>query len=322
VPTLGIVIPTLDRADVLRRALAHLGRQRGMLDEFEVVVVHSKAADADALEEALARQPYAARRLLSPRADASSQRNLGWRALTTRLVLFMGEDILASPTLVTAHLEAHARWRQAEVGVLGRVRWAGRPRPTVFMRWLEHGIQFDFRGLGPGAEAGWWRFYTANVSVKREMLERVGGFDAERFPFLYEDLDLAARMAEHGFSLRYHPDALAEHLHPQSLADWRQRVRLIAAAERRFCERHPHAKPYFHDVFAEALASGQASGRGALLAGLVSPRMPWIGGRVWASVDMWNRQQLAPEFMTAWDAADAGFDPKASDLPVSAGPRP
>ena len=37
---------------------------------------------------------------------------------------------------------------------------------------------------------------------------------------------------EHGFRLIYEPRAMAEHLHPQTLRDWQQRVWRIAASER------------------------------------------------------------------------------------------
>jgi hypothetical protein len=229
--------------------------------------------------------------------------------------LFLDDDVLALPGLVAAHLAAHDREPAADVGVLGHVRWARRPRPTAFMRWLDDGIQFDFRGLAPGADAGWWRFYTANASVKRTMLERVGGFDEERFPFGYEDLDLAARMADHGFRLRYEPDALAEHVHPQTIEDWRERVSRIAASERRFCERHPQARPYFRELFTEAVNAPPARGHGARLAGVIPRGVPWLGPRVWASFDMWHRQQLAGPFLAAWEAAGAHADDRASGPP-------
>ena len=37
------------------------------------------------------------------------------------------------------------------------------------MEWLDDGVQFDY-GRIEGTEAGWWHFYTANVSVKRVLL--------------------------------------------------------------------------------------------------------------------------------------------------------
>jgi GT2 family glycosyltransferase len=308
---LGIVIPTVGRVEILERTLDHLARQRVGSDLFEVALVHGEGSDTDALEAMVAGLPYRVHRLSSSASDASSQRNVGWRALSTALILFLGDDILASPRLIAAHLEAHRRHAGLEVGVLGHVRWSRRPRPTPFMRWLEHGIQFDYRGLRPGQEAHWWRFYTANASVKRELLERVNGFDAEHFPFGYEDLDLGARMADHGFRLIYEPAATAEHLHPQTLEDWRQRVWRIAVSERAFCDRHPGTRPYFWNLFAEAAAHPPARRRGARLAKVVPPGLPWLGPRTWASYDLWNRQQLAPAFLEAWETAGSAVDPEA-----------
>lgn len=299
---LAIVIPTLGRPQQLARALGHLERQSGELGRFEVVVVHGDQ-DAEAVLRAMGRRAFKARRLTSSDTSASAQRNTGWRSVSAPLVLFLDDDVLASPALVGSHLQAHARRPEAEVGVLGLVRWAPKPRPTAFMRWLEQGIQFDFRGLEPGADAAWWRFYTANASVKRVLLERVGGFDEANFPFGYEDLDLGARMAEHGFQLVYEPAAVAEHLHPQTLEDWRGRVRRIARSERRFCERHPGMPAYFHGLFSDAAAHPAARGWGARLAPVIPRQLPWIGPRVWVSFDMWHRQQLAGPFLAAWDAA-------------------
>jgi glycosyltransferase involved in cell wall biosynthesis len=305
VPELGIVIPTRGRRlGTLRRALRRLERQRGGAGRFEVVVaLDGVAPGPDPIEALIAQRPYPARVVRGGRPGASAARNAGWQAVSAPIVLFLDDDVLATGGLVAAHLDAHAASPDSALGVAGHVRWSRWPPPTPFMRWLDDGIQFDFRGLAPEAEVGWWHFYTANGSVARTMLERVEGFDETRFPFGYEDLDLAARMADHGFRLRYVPAALAEHVHFQTLADWRVRVGRIAAAERRFCSRHPGARAYFRDLFAEALSRPPARGGGARLAWVVPRRAPWLGPRVWASFDLWHRQQLAPGFLAAWQQA-------------------
>ena len=164
---LAIVIPTLGRPQQLARALGHLERQSGQLGRFEVVVVHGERGCGSGDRARSVGGPLRLRRLTSSDTSASAQRNAGWRSVSAPLVLFLDDDVLASPDLVAAHLRAHARRPESEVGVLGLVRWAPKPRPTAFMQWLEQGIQFDFRGLQPGADAAWWRFYTANASVKR-----------------------------------------------------------------------------------------------------------------------------------------------------------
>ena len=311
-----LVIPTLGRPAQLRRVLDHLDRQTAAADSFAVIVVaDAKDTDTDALDEAVAGRAYATRRLQASRPGASAARNTGWREVTTPLVLFTDDDVFSEPQFVAEHLEWHRRHPEEAVGVLGRLRWADELEVTPFMRWVERGIHFDFDAI-EGTEAGWGRFYTANASVKRSLVEKVGGFDEEGIPFLYEDLDLAIRMHDAvGFRLLYNRDAVAEHLHRMDLGTWKERVRRIAVSERAFVRKHPQVPPYFHDLFANALAAPPAKGRGAKLARWIGPDFPVLGERVWRSADAVWRQALAVPFMEAWEAdarSERGTQPSGS----------
>lgn len=312
---ISVVIPTVGR-DVLRRALRHLEAQEGLAaGDMEVVVVEDPGGAAEgSAAMAATGSGLEVRTVRAGRPGASAARNDGFRVAAAPLVLFIGDDILASPRLVAEHLAAHGRHPAAEVGVLGRVDWASELRPTVFMRWLERGVQFDFDTIR-GEEAGWWRLYTANCSVKRSMLEAVGGFDEETFPFLYEDLDLGKRMSdERGFRLLYEPRAHGEHLHPVTPAEWARRAAAIAPMEHRFVRRHEGFEPYFLNLFRAAAEAPPARGVLARLAPIVGPRVPWIGPRVWASVDRRYTQQLAPAFLHAWPDS-AGSVPSMTRKP-------
>ena len=185
------------------------------------------------------------------------------------------------------------------MGLLGPVRWADELRPTPLMEWLDDGVQFDY-GRIEGTEAGWWHFYTANVSVKRVLLERSGGFDARRFPYLYEDLDLAYRLSRDGFRLRYDPDARAEHLVAPTLAQWRARMPVLARAERAFVERHPELPPYFHDRFAAVLARPASRGLTGRLQRAIPLGLPWLGPRAWVSAKERAARQVAQAYLAAW----------------------
>ena len=309
-PRLSVVIPTLARHDRLARALDRLEDQRGG-HELEVIVVEdARAADGERVERATHGRAYPVRRLQATIEGASAARNLGWRAAASDLILFIGDDILASSQLVHQHVAWHERHPSSNVGVLGHVRWARRPRPTTFMRWLDRGIQTDYGSIR-GDRAGWWHLYTTNVSLKRSMLEAVGGFD-ESQPFLYEDLDLGKRMAEHGFSLLYNAAAWAEHLHPTTLEDWRRRMAMAAVAEHRFVTRHPELPAYFHEMFSEAAAAPPARGLAARLARVVPPGVPVLGARVWGSVDRMYRQELALKSWAAAERASGGTDQEGS----------
>ncbi len=296
-PAVSVVIPTLARDPArLRRALDALARQVEIAPEqIEVLVV----LDATAGEASEVARPT--RVLRAGAAGASAARNAGWRAAEAGIVLFIGDDIIAGEGLVAEHLRLHSRHPEDQFAVLGHVCWAEELRVTAFMRWLERGFQFDFGSI-EGSEAGWRRFYTANVSVKRALLARVNGFD-EQLPFLYEDLDLGRRLDAIGMRLRYAPAATAERLHPGSVQDWRARMGAVARAERRFCAKHPDIPPNFRVRLAEARRFAPGRGWGAAAARFVGPDVAWLGPRVWDRADIWFRQQLADAFEEGWEQA-------------------
>jgi GT2 family glycosyltransferase len=298
-----VVIPTLGRHELLGGVLDRLERQSVGSSAFEVVVVaDARASGVDRIRSLAASRPYPARALVAARAGASAARNHGWGAAQAPLVLFLGDDVLPGEALVAEHLDWHTRHPDPGTGVLGHVEWSRELRVTPFMRWLEQGIQSSYATID-GREAGWWHFYTTNASLKRELLDRAGGFD-EEIPFLYEDTDLAKRMHSLGFRLLYNSAARAEHHHPSTLEDWRGRMALIAAAEHRFCRKHPDSDPYFLNLFREAQRRPRATTAGARLARYVPRRFPWLGTRVWASARGHYLQELAPAFMEAWAAAE------------------
>jgi len=307
---LSVVIPTYRRRDALPRALDALDRQTVSPDRFEVIVVDDPVEDDSAAVAALVEpdsRPYALRHLHREARGVSPARNAGWRAAEGRLVMFIGDDILLRPDALAEHLSVHARHPEDEAGVLGRVEWAGELTVTPFMRWLEHGIQFDYESLH-GAEAPWTHFYTANISLKRVMLERIGGFDEERFPFLYEDLDVGRRLSVHGFRLLYHPAALGEHLHQTGIAEWRRRMAATAPAERRRVEAYPDMPAWFHGIFEAAERRRHVPAPLGSVAARVPARIPLIGPRAAMVADLHYKQELAPAFLAAWRAAAQSRD--------------
>ena len=304
-PQLSVVIPTLRRYDCLGRVLDALEHQTVGTDVFEVIVVADAAEPRpDLVDDAMAGRRFPARRLQAERVGASAARNVGWRAASADLVLFLDDDIQPEERLIREHLRWHGRYPADIVGVIGRVRWARNLRVTPFMHWLDHGVQFDFSSIR-GIDAGWGRFYTANASVKRGLLDGVGGFDEERLPYLYEDLDLALRMSAHGFRVLYNRAAVGFHLQPASIERWRQRLPVLARAEHAFCTKYPDVPAYFHERFSAAHGRPPAHGRLARLVRVIPRRTPVIGRAVWRSADAYFGQALAETFLAAWMQAES-----------------
>lgn len=298
-PALSVVIPTYRRADVLERTLDHL---EGHADSHIEVLVVDDADDDDvaAVAQAVraARRPFPCTVLHRHAPGVAAARNAGWRAARAPLILFLGDDILADPGLVEAHLAAHARRPAVADAVLGHVRWAAELRVTAFMEFLEEGAQFDYAHMRAG-DAGWGRLYTSNVSFKRELLAAVDGFD-EAFTFGYEDLELGRRLHDHGLRLRYEPTLGAEHLHPTTLAAWERRMAAAAPAERAMVAKHPDVAPYFHDALS-AWRGRRTSARAARLVDAVPARLPVVGPRVHAAARAHWKATLADAFFAGWD---------------------
>lgn len=230
---LSVVVPTFQRAALLDRCLTAL-TVAGAGRAYEVVVVDDGSTDStgDVLDRHLGRLPMTA--LRQPRnAGPAAARNRGLSEARGRLVLFVDDDVVAAPDLLSAHLALHQAAGDEHLAVLGRVDWHPDLTVTPFMRWLDRsGLQFAYDTWlqeGPVVPP-YAAFYTANLSLPRRLLEEVGGFD-ERFPFpAYEDMELAHRLTARGLRMVYRPHALAWHARPIDLATFRRRMAMVSAS--------------------------------------------------------------------------------------------
>ncbi len=297
-----VVIGTLGNYQGLARVLADYERQTVPPGTFDLVVVADAAEpDIASVEEAVGSRAYPLRLMRGRRPGLSANRNRALDEPLAGLVLFTDNDTLPTPVLLSEHLAWHGRNPESEVAVLGHVRWARELTVTPFMKWLDHGIQFDYPNI-EGVEAGWGRFYGANVSLKTSFARSVGGFDEERLPYLYDDLDFGYRASKLGMRLLYNREAAVEHLREIDLEYFRARMDRVARAERSFVRKHPEVPPHFYNLYSRALELPEARGRGVKLIGWLPRRFPLLGRRAWISADLWFRQQVARQFLDAWEA--------------------
>jgi GT2 family glycosyltransferase len=304
-PEISVVISTLGNYSGLARVLDGYEQQDAPPGSFEVLVVTDLAdPEPDRVEELVRDRPYPVRRLTGHRRGLSANRNTGVAAASAPLVMFTDNDTIPCRRLISEHLSWHRRYPEEEVGVIGFVRWAREIKVTPFMRWLDYGIQFDYPNIH-GIEAGWGRFYGANSSAKRSFVERVGGYDEVRLPYLYEDLDFGYRASKLGFRVLYNRRAEVEHLREMDLAFWQQKVGRLARVEKEFVRKHPEIPAYFHDLFSDAAGLPEAKGRGRAMLGLIPRGFPWLGPYVWKSADIYYRQALAAGFLEAWESEEA-----------------
>jgi glycosyltransferase involved in cell wall biosynthesis len=240
---ISVVIPTRGRAAELRATLEALARQRPPRGGFEVVVVsdgHDRRTAA-VLERPSASASVPVVAAETHGAGPAAARNAGIALATGELILFLGDDTAPlGDDLVLRHAELHAG-TPPTYAVLGRVAWDESKRAaTPFMHWLsESGRQFAFDRMIAGPVPASRHFYSAHVSLKRDLLRAVGGFD-ERFPFAaVEDLELGVRLDAAGLELDYHPELVVAHDHPTTLAESLLRAERVGRSAALYGTLHP-----------------------------------------------------------------------------------
>lgn len=230
-PALAVVIPTYRRPELLEQCIEGLRGQDVAASDFEVVVVDDASGpDTVAVLQRAAASTPNLRWASQPRnRGPAAARNRAVAMSSAPLLLFLDDDIVASPSLVRTHLELHTGMPET-YGVVGHVEWLPSLHVTGFMRWLDGvPLQFAFAQMTEGKQADpSGAFYTCNVSITRRLFDAAGGFD-ERFPFAaYEDKEFALRLIERGFELDYRRAPLAWNSRPITLEQFCARMKLAA----------------------------------------------------------------------------------------------
>ena len=192
----SIVIPTYNRKDLLRRCLAAATNQD--YPDYEVIVVDDGSTDGTG--EMVQREfPQVRYIRQEPNRGPAAARNRGIEAATGEIIAFTDDD--CEPPLDWLSELAAGFERYLEAGAVGGIQEA--PKAVQQHNLLARYEQFLTRRVygvgehpvvGRPAPGG-----TNNLAVRRDLLQRLGGFD-ETFPVAAgEDADLLHRLADLGY---------------------------------------------------------------------------------------------------------------------------
>jgi len=188
----SIVIPTLNRSDMLDRALSSVSKQTD--PDCEIVVVDDGSSEDEAARIAASVAATSrARLVVQPRnGGASCARNAGVAASTGEVVAFLDSDDWWMPERLSRHRalfldpQVVASYNSAKVsrlGVIEKNEWVGRPPPS---------------GFAPAISLAGWNYIggCSLMCVRRTAFDAVGGFDT-KLPAA-EDWDLWIKIAQLG----------------------------------------------------------------------------------------------------------------------------
>ena len=211
-PTLSIIVPTLNRGPVFRRTVGHVLDQS--FTDFELIVVDQSDQPERANNEAFlrAKGDTRLRYIQVPRKNLPNARNEGLALARGQIILFLDDDVvLLGDDFLDAHVDAYA---DASVGgVTGRTieRWLRSNSADTAMRvtWGGRTI-INLAGTSRTTVAG---LKGANMSFRADLFEQLGGFDRNFVgSAILEDVDFSFRASAAGWRLIFEPRAELLHL--------------------------------------------------------------------------------------------------------------
>ncbi len=247
-PLVTVQLCTYNRRALLGRVMQALFEQDLSPSDYEIVLVDDGSTDGTYDDVIAGLRPSCALTVVRQRnAGLAAGRNAGIARARGEVIMFMDDDVLATPGLLSAHLRCH------------------RAHPRAICRGGVINVS-SFEDLPPARYS--WRnysgayFWTTNVSVPLALLKEAGAFDESFREYGWEDLDVGLRLRNMGVPSILAKDALVYHYKPPAppgaFAGMARQARAQARTAVQFIDKHPHWRV--------ALATGQ-----------VAPLLWWSG---------------------------------------------
>jgi glycosyltransferase involved in cell wall biosynthesis len=240
-PLITVQLCTYNRRALLGRVMEALFAQDIDPADYEIVLVDDGSTDGTYESVISPLRPTCALTVVRQRnAGLARGRNAGIARARGEFIMFMDDDVLATPGLLRGHL----RCQRAHPGVIcrgGVINVASFDElPPARYSWRNYSGAY---------------FWTTNVSVPGRVLREAGGFDERFREYGWEDLDLGLRLRHMGVPSILAKDALVYHykppVQPAGFSGMARQARAQARTAVQFIEKHPHWRV--------ALATGQVA---------------------------------------------------------------
>lgn len=232
-PSFSVVIPTYQRRDVVCeavRALAHVNYD----GEVELIVVVDGSTDGTAQALAELHPPFPFTLVEQANRGPSDARNRGAALARNDVILFLDDDMICEPNVLTEHGRLHRDGADAVIGNTP-IHTASPPGflPQSIARWIESTSVKS--PLSP------FDIFSGQLSVRRAVFEELGGFDTaftNGAAFGNEDADFGVALLQR-YDVRHNPAAISRQLYVVSPRQFMDRARHAVTADLRFVHKHP-----------------------------------------------------------------------------------
>jgi glycosyltransferase involved in cell wall biosynthesis len=206
----SVIVPTRNRQTFVRELVSSI--MAGETVPAEIVIVDQSDQPDPELRACPPERGCRVTYSHTKTRGASVARNDGIRLARSDILVFVDDDVLATPTWLST-LVATLEGAGAGAVITGQVR-AGRPETDGS---FAPSLQEDEQGAVYEGRAAANVLWTGNMALFRATLDRIGGFDErlgpgnKRFPGGGEDNDFCFRALESGHRVVYEPNAVVHH---------------------------------------------------------------------------------------------------------------
>jgi len=205
---ISIIIPTYNAAQTLIECVQACLNQDYPKDKLEIIIVDDGSTDDT--QEIIKKYPVTY--IYQSNSGPAKARNTGWRSARGEVICFTDSDCIPHKEWVKRLTNKFAS--EAIGAVAGSYEIASKKNllaqcihEEIIERHLRMPEQIHVFG-------------SYNVAIKREVLERVGGFNEGYRYASGEDNDLSYRILKAGYKICFARDALVAHYHPEKLYEY------------------------------------------------------------------------------------------------------
>ncbi|HWD63602.1 MAG TPA: glycosyltransferase [Solirubrobacteraceae bacterium] len=253
-----VVIPTHQRRESLRRALASLETQTLAAETYEVVVGVDRSTDGTTEMLKTLALPYLLRVVETPGQGRASALNAALRLAEGNLVVMLDDDMQVVPQFLERHRSHHPPGsRRCVMGAVPVRISEASPRAA---RHIATNFDAHMKRLAePGHVYVPRDFYSGNASVFINVIAEVGWFDERFDAYGNEDVELGVRLRLAGVEFGFAADAVAHQDYGKDLVELAQDTVAKGTTTVRLARTHP-------DLFAMLRLANPKDGSRAWLA--------------------------------------------------------
>lgn len=206
--SVSIIIPTFNGARRIGNCLDALLKQSGARNA-EILVIDDGSTDDTT--EVVARYP-SVRLISQANAGPAAARNRGAKEANGAIILFTDDDCVPTPNWLDAMLEPFSD--SEVVGAKGVYRTH---QKRLAARFVQIEYEDRYRLMANLSSIDFIDTYSA--AFRRDRFLEIGGYDTSFPVACAEDIELSYRMSARDWKMKFVPNAVVYHTHPDSL--WR-----------------------------------------------------------------------------------------------------